>query len=180
MGSERNMKKTTHFGIMVVSFLLLGTLVIPSSVLSVNSDTEKNEIAKYCNTSLSDVVILAVKMADYNIKCEGLSGQIVDMGVEIRYMVDRNLIEPFTISLYLDQSGYIEHQDITKDMIIDGKNRVIFDNIHLSTKIGIHTLDAYINDDDSTHKYCLFRTSLIGLGTRAFPILERILDRIFR
>ncbi len=174
------MKKTTHFGIMVVSFLLLGTLIIPSSVLSVNSDTEKNEIAKYCNTSLSDVVILAVKMDDHNIKCKKFGGQMVDMCVEIRYMVDRNLIEPFTISLYLDQSGYIEHQDINKDMIIDGKNRVIFDNVRLSTKMGIHTLDAYINDDDATHKYCLFRTSLIGFKSSVFPILEWILDHIFR
>ena len=174
------MKKTTHFGIMIVSFLLLGTLVIPSSVLSVNSDTEKNEIAKYCNTSQYDVVILNVLIDDHNIKCKRFGGQIVHMGVEIRYMVDRNLIDPFTISLYLDQSGYIEHQNITKDMIIDGKNRVHFENIYLGTSIGMHTIDAYIDDNTCTHKYCLFRTSLIGLGTRAFPILEWILDRIFR
>ena len=174
------MKKIMLFCTMIISFLLIITLVIPLSVLSRRADMENNEVIDYCNSSLSDVVILDVLIDDHNIKCKRLGGQMVDMCVEIRYMVDRNLIEPFTISLYLDQSGYIEHQDINKDMIIDGKNRVIFDDVHLGTSIGIHTLDAYINDDDSTHKYCQFRTSLIGLGTSAFPILEWILDRIFR
>ena len=174
------MKKTIHFGIIVVSFLLLGTLVIPSSVLSVNSGTEKNEIAKYCNTSQYDVVILNVLIDDHNIKCKRLGGQIVHMGVEIRYMVDRNLIDPFTISLYLDQDDHIEHQNITKDMIIDGKNRVHFENIYLGTSIGMHTIDAYIDDNTCTHKYCEFRTTLTGFGTKISTSLERIPDCIFR
>ena len=125
------MKKIMLFCTMIISFLLIITLVIPLSVLSCRADMENNEVIDYCTSSLSDVVILNVLIDDHNIKCKKFGGQMVDMGVEIRYMVDRNLIEPFTISLYLDQSGHIDHQNITKDMIIDGKNRVHFENIYL-------------------------------------------------
>jgi len=155
--------------------MLLITIILPVSA----SYEEKNEIAKYYNTSLSDVVIVDIKMDDYNIKCKKFGGQTVDMGVDIHYMVDRTLIDPFTISLYLDKSGYIGQQNVTKDMILDGKKRVLFDDVYLDTSIGLHAIDAYIDDNTCTHEYRLFRTTLIGFKSSVFPIFEWILDYIY-
>ena len=168
------MMKKKLFSLFVCMFLI--TLVIPLSAQSCRADIENNEVVEYCTSSPYDVIILNVLMADHNIKCKGLGGQTVDMGVEIRYQSDRNLIEPFTISLFLDQFDYIEHQYITKDMILEGKNRVIFPDIYLGTKIGKHTLDAYVDYDVRTRNYLEFYTTLIGFRTSIRPFWKWILD----
>lgn len=155
--------------------MLLITIILPVSA----SYEENNEIAKYYNPSRSDVEIEDIKMDDYNIRCKIFGGQIVDMAVDIHYMGDRDLIDPFTINLYFDKSGYIGQQNVTKDMILAGRERVYFADVYLDTRIGLHAIDAYIDDNTDTHEYRLFRTTLTGVGTIIFPLLDWILDFIY-
>jgi hypothetical protein len=151
------MKKITLFGSILACFMLVFTLIVPSTAIQKLNHIE-------------DVIILDVLIDDHNVRSKILGGQIVDMGVEIRYLEDRSIIESFTIGMFLDHYIFLDEQTITKDMILDGKNRVIFDDIYMELDIGKHTIDAYINENVHSHNFCEFKTTFTGLGTLICPL----------
>ena len=159
----------------VCMLLVLIILVMPSSVLSVCSGIESNEVVNYSNSLPPDVEIVNVPMSDHNIKCTMLGGQVVPIGVEIQYQHNATITKPFSISIFLDQFDYIGHQNITEDMINEGINRIHFNGVLLNTGIGKHTLDAYVNYDVRTRNYCEFYTTPTGFGP-IHPVWKLILD----
>ena len=160
----------------VCMLLALIILVTSSSVLSVCSGIESNEVVNYSNSLPPDVEIVNVPMSDHNIKCTMLGGQVVPIGVEIQYQHNATITKPFSISIFLDQFDYIGHQNITEDMINEGINRIHFNGVHLNTGMGKHTLDAYVNYDVRTRNYCEFYTTPTGFGPSVHPLWKLILD----
>ena len=160
----------------VCTLLVLIILVISSSVLSVCSGIEINEVVNYSNSLLPDVEIVNVPMSDHNIKCAMLGGQVVPIGVEIQYQHNATITKPFSISIFLDQFDCIGHQNITEDMINEGINRIHFNGVLLNTGIGKHTIGAYVNYDVRTRNYCEFYTTPTGFGPSVHPIWKLILN----
>jgi len=159
------MKKTVSFRTLCISFLLLIMLVVPSSVLSVNSEVEINEFANQVNSYQSDLVIEEVLMDDYNIKSKLLGGQYVDLGVTVRNQGDRDFTEGFSISIFLDHYVFLDEQHVTESITNGKAKRVYFDNTYIDLRMGKHTLSAFINDNVHKNNYCEFITTFLGIGT---------------
>ena len=148
----------------VCTLLVFITLVIPSSVLSLGSGMEINEVVDNNDSSLS-LAIEGVFMVDYNVVCSMLGGQYVSIGVLVGNQGDEDFNGTFNVKIFTDQVSYLEQQNVT-EQIGSGHSRLVsFQNVHISEEIGEHTLDAYINDNISTRNYCEFEATLIGIDT---------------
>ena len=148
----------------VCTLLVFITLVMPSSVLSLGSDMEINEVVNNNDSSLS-LMIEEVSMSDHNVMCSMLGGQNVSICVRVRNQGDEDFNGTFSVKIFTDQISYLEQQNITEPIGSGYSKRVHFLNIHISEEIGEHTLDAFINDDISTRNYCEFKSTLIGIDT---------------
>lgn len=154
--------------------LVLTMLVTPSSILSVCSDIESNEVVNN-NSSLS-LIIEEVSISDHNVICSMLGGQNVSICVRVRNQGDEDFNGTFSVKIFTDQVSYLEQQNVTEPIGSGYSKRVHFLNVYISEEMGKHTLDAYINDNISTRNYCELYTTLIGIGTSIHPIWKFILD----
>jgi len=123
---------------------------------------EINEVVNN-NDSCPSLIIEEVFMIDHNIVCSMLGGQYVSIGVMVGNQGDEDFNGTFSVKIFTDLISYLEQQNITES-IGSGHSRLVnFPNVHISEEIGNHTLDAYINDNLSTHYYCKFKSTLTGI-----------------
>jgi hypothetical protein len=171
--------------IVVVCLLAMASFpVVVNSEEPCTSDVQITKVSMFEHTlrceqfgsQLVDVgvEIVNVGMSDHNIKCKMAGGQAAPVVVEIKYQHNATITKPFSISIFLDYFTYIDHQNITEDMINEGINRIHFNDVYLNTEIGKHTLDAYVNYDVRTRNYSEFYTTFIGLGTKITPFWKFI------
>ena len=76
---------------LVCTLLVFITLVIPSSVLSLGSGMEINEVVNNNDSSLS-LIIEKVFMIDHHVMCSMLGGQIVSICVRVRNQIPGRII----------------------------------------------------------------------------------------
>ncbi|MGC9308020.1 MAG: hypothetical protein ACP5FL_04500, partial [Thermoplasmatota archaeon] len=90
--------------------------------------------------------------------------ETVDILVLVRNHASINTTGDFTVSIYLDQNTFLDSQTVTDTITMGKSKRVHFYDIPIKTGLGAHTLDAYLNDDGETRRFCTFRVTPLGIN----------------
>lgn len=147
-------RKVVLFVMSILATIFIVSATVPMTIASLPHQGEAPD----------DLVITSVLMEDYNLICKVLGGQYVDIAVWVKNVGDTTITEDFDVWFWVNEVSQEPTVHEGRDIDPGEKIKVINPNVHFYYTIDDYTLDAYINDDEDTHKYCNFVVTLLGLS----------------